>query len=82
VDLLQVHYGSSTGAYLSRRDAYDRALALHEIGDCAGACRILHSLLRGGTERDCPTDLLIARASHALNSPPDRFDGVFDLAGK
>jgi hypothetical protein len=34
------------------------------------------------TKRDGQAMMLMARASHALSSPPDQFDGVINLAGK
>jgi hypothetical protein len=82
VDLFEVHDGSATGAWLARRDAYERALGLYEAGDWAAACRALQPLLTDATEPDGPGLNLMARAEDALRAPPEHFDGTFDLEGK
>jgi adenylate cyclase len=82
IHLYEVFDEKADPDWYERRDIYERALALYEAGDWAGASRTLAPLLLDHDEREVPTLTLFARAVEAIQSPPERFDGVIEIPFK
>lgn len=81
-DLYELHAESAPQEWMNWRSLYEKGLALYEAGDWLEACGTLHTLLVGQAKHDRPTLTLLARATQALQEPPEHFDPVIDLERK
>jgi adenylate cyclase len=87
VDLYEVADRAADAEWAARRDAYERALALHEQKRWGEACHVLFPLLPArhdapGAAYDIPTVALLARALDCLKQKPSQFDPVLELSSK
>jgi adenylate cyclase len=83
VDLHELHGESASPDWQSRRETYERALALFETGKWSEACQALFPLLNGENGAyDLPSLTLLGRAVECLKSPPAHFDPILELKSK
>jgi adenylate cyclase len=83
VDLHELHAESAAPEWQSRRESYERALALYETGKWSDACQALFPLLNGGKGTyDLPSLTLLGRAVECLKAPPSCFDPILELKSK
>jgi adenylate cyclase len=82
VDLYELHAEGAAPEWQAWRDGYEQGLALFEAGDWRGTCRALYPLLPHQETPDVTCLLLMGRALEALQSPPERFDGIIELSSK
>jgi adenylate cyclase len=83
VDLHELHAELESTAWQSRRETYERALALYETGNWTEACEALFPLLtRASGTYDLPSLTLLGRAVECIKSPPAQFDPVLELKTK
>ena len=83
VDLHELHAESASADWRSRRESYERALALYESGKWSEACQALFPLLNGGEGTyDLPSLTLLGRAIECLKAPPSSFDPILELRSK
>jgi adenylate cyclase len=83
VDLHELSAESDSIEWQTRREAYERALALYEAGRWGEAAQALLPLLAAGTGTDdLPSLTLLGRAADCGKSPPVHFDPVLELKSK
>jgi adenylate cyclase len=83
VDLHELHAESESSDWQSRRETYERALALYETGAWSEACQALLPLLtRSEGTYDLPSLTLLGRAVECIKAPPLHFDPVLELKFK
>ncbi|MFI5456216.1 MAG: adenylate/guanylate cyclase domain-containing protein [Isosphaerales bacterium] len=83
VDLHELHSESESSDWQSRRETYERALALYEAGEWSQACQALFPLLtQAEGTYDLPSLTLLGRAVECIKAPPPRFDPVLELKSK
>jgi adenylate cyclase len=83
VDLHELHAESESRDWQSRRETYERALALYETGAWSEACQALLPLLtRSEGTYDLPSLTLLGRAVECIKAPPLHFDPVLELKFK
>jgi adenylate cyclase len=83
VDLYELRPETAVPEWLSRRDAYEKALALFEAGQWHQAYQAVSPLLAGQTgSLDVPSLELAAWALECLKTPPANFDPILELKSK
>jgi adenylate cyclase len=84
IDLYELRSSDqATPDWLGLKDGYEHALALFEAGNFTGTLRALYTLLaKQEDHHDMPSLNLIGRAVEFLKSPPENFDGIWDLIEK
>jgi adenylate cyclase len=83
VDLFELSAEKAPAEWVSRRDAYEKALKLYEEGQWAAACQVIHPLLAAQAGHyDIPSLDLVSRAVECLKSPQERFDPVIEFRTK
>jgi adenylate cyclase len=83
VELHELHAQTASPEWLSRRESYERALALYEAGKWSEAAQTVFPILTGGSGGyDLPGLTLLGRAVECLKSPPASFDPVLELKSK
>jgi adenylate cyclase len=83
VDLHELNAGSVSPDWRARRESYERALALYEVGRWSEACQALYPLLNTDSgSYDLPGLTLLSKAVECLKAPPSLFDPVFELRSK
>jgi adenylate cyclase len=84
IELFELAGTMPTPEWAAWRDTYEKALATYESGQWFSACQtLLHLLEMAPKDKyDTPTLKLMRRAWACLESPPEPFDPVLELASK
>jgi adenylate cyclase len=83
--LYEVHGESASPEWLAMRDGYENALQFYEGEEWSRACLALLPLVQRAEHQgaaDTPTLRLMRRASQCLETPPEAFDPVIELAAE
>lgn len=82
-DLYELYVDAPTPQWNSRREVFEKALALYEAGAWAEAREVLRDPAGGlAGWQDPPTQMLLNRVERCLASPPTAFDGVVEFGQK
>jgi adenylate cyclase len=83
VDLYELHTGPPTDHWLSRRDAYERALRLYETGRLDDALSELERMSTSESwKHDQPTLQLLAHVRQAHKKHDPTYDSIWDFDAK
>jgi adenylate cyclase len=87
VELYELHAEQAAPEWLTRRDAFEKALEQFEKGEFTATLDVLHGLrtVPGPGQRgkyDIPSLELATRALECMKNPPEEFDPVMELKNK